>query len=770
MTIDVSAVPQALKDRPQWLVWRFETNKKKPDGKPLKVPYWVSGEKRKGTQGDAKDRAHLVTLDVAIAALDPSKPGAYSGVGFAFLPGDGLIGIDIDKCIDLDTGEISSMANGIIQACSSYTEYSPSGSGVHIIVAGACETFKSDKVGLEVFCSSQYFTFTGKPYAGMPAEVMPIADPVLNRLRTTVKGPRDKPKPLSAAGVAAGPSDERAKLESALAYVLPDDYDQWIRVGMAIFSTLGDSGFGVWDYWSQKSDKYAGSDDLKKHWKSFGTRGTQITAATIYKLATEEHWRPPKVPSNVVPITKASRKNPSPDGQQETAGGDPPSSDADEPGEGGGGKKKQVKRPQSFWDSVDHLMDHFVLLYGTNTAWDDVNRLQIKVPDLRLAFGSDAVKFWLGNGGRRMINADRLVFDPTRKVDPKTSVNMFNGFSVVPKKGKCEKVLDLLAHLCDGDQELVTWITRWIAYPLQHPGAKMETSIIMHGDEGSGKNLFWEKVVRRLYGEYGGVIGNAQIESQFNEWASQKLFFVADEVVTRNELKQLKGKLKNMVSGDEISINPKNLPERREANHMNFVFLSNELKPLELDKTDRRYLVVWTPPKKEPEYYKEVAGEAEAGGVEAFYHYLLHEVDCGDFNQHTKPIDTKAKSRLISLGLSPPERFYREWAAGALPLPFVCCSAMQLYAAFQRWSHLNGERFPPSQTEFGGKIERMAAGAVTRKVIKYEAGHVVKQRTAYVVGERPEGKPQQEWVEEASELFETFLKKYRHVYDQSEQQ
>ena len=30
------------------------------------------------------------------------------------------------------------------------------------------------------------------------------------------------------------------------------------------------------------------------------------------------------------------------------------------------------------------------------------------------------------------------------------------------------------------------WVLRWLAYPLQHPGAKMRTAMVVHGDEGSG--------------------------------------------------------------------------------------------------------------------------------------------------------------------------------------------------------------------------------------------------------------------------------------------
>jgi putative DNA primase/helicase len=121
-----------------------------------------------GEQGTAEDRSKLRTLDQAIAAAEKLH---MDGVGFAFLPGDGLIGIDIDGAIDAETGEIAERARAIIEACSSYTEYSPSGKGVHIIVAGETSTFKSNKIGLEVFCGSQFFTFTGRRYSGTPEDV-----------------------------------------------------------------------------------------------------------------------------------------------------------------------------------------------------------------------------------------------------------------------------------------------------------------------------------------------------------------------------------------------------------------------------------------------------------------------------------------------------------------------------------------------------------------------------------------------------------------------
>lgn len=292
MPLDLIALgnaPASLKSRQQWLVWKFEPGAT-PEAKPRKMPYYASGRRRSGTQGSAGDRSLLVTFDAAIAAAQRLK---MEGIGFAFLPDDGLIGIDIDGAIDVESGEISERAAAIIAACDSYTEYSPSRKGVHIIVQGSIEaSFKSNDIGVEVFCGSQYFTFTGQRWPGAPDDLHVIPDGVIGRLRATVD--QAKNKGATRAPAPAPMTDDRAKVESALLWISPDvGYDDWIQIGMAIHATLGDGGLAVWDYWSAKSSKYAGSKDIAAHWKSFKPGGG-ITAATIFKLAQLQGWRPPR--------------------------------------------------------------------------------------------------------------------------------------------------------------------------------------------------------------------------------------------------------------------------------------------------------------------------------------------------------------------------------------------------------------------------------------------------------------------------------------------
>jgi hypothetical protein len=731
--VGYEAIPTSLAERPQWLLWRFE--EKPGDKKPRKVPYYMAGHRRVGEQGTPDDRAKLCTLEQAVAAITRLK---MSGVGFAFLPGDDLIGIDIDNAIDTGTGEISERARSIIEACSSYTEYSPSRRGVHIIVAGQSDTFKSNDIGLEVFAGRQFFTFTGDRYSGTPEHVRAIDEAILRRLRATVeqaKGQRGL-RAVNGGAAAPAPADERTKLESALAYVNPDlGYDDWLQVGMALYAELGSAGLAVWDYWSGRGQKYQGRKSLDTHWRSFERGGVStVTGAKIYRLATDAGWRPPRKP----PLHSVQGGKASATPSERSAKGE----------EGKAEAKKE--RPPTFWEQIGRLRDRYTLIYGTDTVYDHQEHDIIRVANLRLAFGKDPVNMWLYSDGRRMVSRDHVVFDPTNKAQLPDYVNLFHGMPVQPDASKsCARILELLYHLCNEEDAIYDWVLKWIAFPLQRPGAKMETAIVMHSEEGSGKNLFWE-AVKSLYGIYASVITQNELESQFNTWASRKLFMIANEVVSRSELREHKGRLKNYITESELQINEKLLPLRTEENHMNFVFLSNETQPLALDRTDRRYLVLWTPPARPPDFYASVKGEILNGGAAALYAQLL-EIDLGDFNEHTKPIITEAKRNLIEISKSPPELFFDQWSAGLLVVPYHSAGATDLYRAFVKWCGINGEKHAPSQTKFGGAIRRLGVRSAIKRLRM--PARAERQATVYEVNV-PEDS---EWYGEAIEkLVEDF--------------
>jgi putative DNA primase/helicase len=322
--------PKALRDLVQWLVWRFE--KDGGDKKPRKMPYYASGRRRHGDQGSHADRAHLVNYEAAVAA---ARRGKYDGIGFAFLPGDGLIGIDLDHVIDEATGEISERARNIIKACNSYTEHSPSKTGVHIFVAGETETFKNNEIGVEVFCGRQYFTFTGEHYTDTPIEISPIDAATLGRLRATVRQARTKDKkksPSSSSSSSSTPSqaDELARVESALAFIHADEYNSWIEVGMALKASYGAIALPLWDRWSSKSSKYPGAEETARKWSTF--EPTNISVGTVFELAKRGGWSAPRSPRRVkAPVPAAGSGGEVPPGSAAEGGEDNHDDDDDRP-------------------------------------------------------------------------------------------------------------------------------------------------------------------------------------------------------------------------------------------------------------------------------------------------------------------------------------------------------------------------------------------------------------------------------------------------------
>ena len=371
--------------------------------------------------------------------------------------------------------------------------------------------------------------------------------------------------------------------------------------------------------------------------------------------------------------------------------------------------------------TLDELFESVSLIYGGDSCWDARNRLHMRLSSLRHAVGSDLYKLWADSERRRTIK--ELVFNPCPSpADPlsKHAVNLFRGLPIQPKNAtpECKLILQHIKRLCRDRDDEFNWLIRWMAYPLQNLGAKMDSSVIMYGAEGYGKSILWEQIISKIYGEYSITIGQAQLESQFTGWQSGKLFALCEEVVSRTERNQHKGQLKHLITGSMLNVNQKNLPEREEANHLNFVFLSNSTIPLELDTGDRRYLVLYGGAVPDKAYFDALSNQIKHGGVAAFYWYLM-QVDLSGFNQHTQPPLNEDKTRLIEASLPNPVLFYNEWSAGDLDVAYGSCARNDLFKLYRRWCTQKNE-FPRRDRDFTAEMRRLMSDE--RRSLKYPAG------------------------------------------------
>jgi putative DNA primase/helicase len=385
---------------------------------------------------------------------------------------------------------------------------------------------------------------------------------------------------------------------------------------------------------------------------------------------------------------------------------------------------------------VDDALDRYVLVYGgKGTLFDDVEHMLVPKVDVVELLPKDG---WNEMRARkRVARLDEVGFDPAG-ADPRIRCNLWGGWPTTPRAGRCEALLELLEYLCSGEAnaaEIYKWVLRWLAYPIQHPGAKMRTALVFHGPQGTGKNLFFEAVMA-IYGDYGRIIDQSAIEDKFNDWASRKLFLIADEVVARQELFHTKNKLKGIITGEWIRINPKNVAAHDERNHVNLVFLSNESQPLVLEHDDRRYTVIRTPEQLSAHFYADVKAELADGGVAALHDHLLN-LDLGDFDEHAKPPMTEAKIALIDRSMDSVLRFLRDWQAGDIehrpgdpPLPFCPCSSSHLYRAYLEWCRRMGEPRPRPENQFAGDIGQQPGWSKDHKNRRksFNSSETIRQR------------------------------------------
>jgi putative DNA primase/helicase len=172
MSASKSAVYQApdeLRTKEQFVAWREEDR----DGEPTKVPYSIRGGRASSTNPGTWARFGDIVLYAEENRMD--------GIGFVLTEDDPYTGIDLDKCRNRETGEVAPWARKIVAALDSYTEVSPSGTGLHIFVKATLPGRNNRKGPVEMYESGRYFTLTGQHLDGTPAEIHERQD-VLERL------------------------------------------------------------------------------------------------------------------------------------------------------------------------------------------------------------------------------------------------------------------------------------------------------------------------------------------------------------------------------------------------------------------------------------------------------------------------------------------------------------------------------------------------------------------------------------------------------------
>ena len=223
----------------------------------------------------------------------------------------------------------------------------------------------------------------------------------------------------------------------------------------------------------------------------------------------------------------------------------------------------------------------------------------------------------------------------------------------------CPSIFRVLHHICGSADTEFEWFMNWLAYTIQTRNKAM-TAWVFSGVPGTGKGIFFDRILRPLIGElYATRKRLDHLEEQFNAYLQQTLFLVYDEFRLNDSAQsgKLLNKLKDEITGATSNIRAMRTDTAEVANYTNYIFFSNHLDVIRIEEGDRRFNIA--PPQLIPlrAVWPEVTSQLSRidDEIGTFAGFLMAYAACE--NSAKTCIENQAKATMKRSAMQYNERF-----------------------------------------------------------------------------------------------------------------
>jgi Family of unknown function (DUF5906) len=195
------------------------------------------------------------------------------------------------------------------------------------------------------------------------------------------------------------------------------------------------------------------------------------------------------------------------------------------------------------------------------------------------------------------------VFRPSGICPPKY-VNTFLGYAATVTSEADLIITDtinpLITHLrdviCSGDLNLTDYILDWFAHIIQH-GTKTGTVIVLHGEQGVGKNTFTDFIRDHVIGtEYSADCKDIEsVTAKFNANFASRVLTIINEANVEGDASHFHrvfDKMKDLITNTKLLVERKGIDSYHEDDFCNYIITTNNERAIKLEPGDRRYTVV----------------------------------------------------------------------------------------------------------------------------------------------------------------------------------
>ena len=386
------------------------------------------------------------------------------------------------------------------------------------------------------------------------------------------------------------------------------EYNEWLKVGMAIHNiTGGDNiGFGLYDEWSKEDDgNYDGQAELRKKWKSFGKKNNGNKLGLTYLRKLYEKYKPvEETNDNLETIFKKTWTDNYAKRLQfwEDNDGD----DETKPRKGMFIKKAietmlehMNKRLIFVKETGDYIiLDKKIIMKDngiktTKDCWFLKTPSKTKDHFLKEIFEVcyededgkkkkkriNPFKDWCEWSNRREVRA--IGFDPREQ--PNDDIfNLWNGFNISKEEAdefNEEDAEPILEHIrkswCNHDENAFEYVMNYLSHIIQKPHIKMGVLLALQSKEGGGKGIILDIIGRIIGDDHYCQNSNAKfLFGDFNGQLEGKILVNLDEAFWGGD-KQLEGIVKNKITERRQTINKKNKENYVIDDYANYIITTN---------------------------------------------------------------------------------------------------------------------------------------------------------------------------------------------------
>lgn len=179
---------------------------------------------------------------------------------------------------------------------------------------------------------------------------------------------------------------------------------------------------------------------------------------------------------------------------------------------------------------VEEMNEHYAWVKKPCRIYRFEERDFVSIEALRQQFANAIVRVQVGDSAKSLTHADVWHRSPQRRTHANINfvpgaglivgdnINLWQGWGVAPVAGDIKPWNEMLDHLFSGHPEMRRWFEQWAAYPIQHPGEKLTTAVVLwSAKQGVGKSMIGE-TIGKLYGSHFRTISAAELHGQFNGW------------------------------------------------------------------------------------------------------------------------------------------------------------------------------------------------------------------------------------------------------------